>query len=484
MFNNSHDTGQFSTTDTVVPLGIFDEATLKRLTLIYTTFHFPGVLDAAKLRNSLELLIEKDGWNKLGARLRRNKKTGSLEHHIPVQFTRDRPAVRFHHARHDMAIKNHHVASKFPTRTPEPAVMVDPNELQSLWQGPNSPTELRHYLERDEPQLGVFVASFNDATVISLSWPHSLFDAIGFGELLFAWSLMIQDRPNEIAKPLDAQLAPLAGLGLHSKEPHKLQESQLSWLSIVIFFCQTLIQVIFYKQKSRMLYVPGKVVQALHENANRELAGSGVGQGTTNQYLTEGDVLSAWWAKVNVAHHSEHPHKVVHLANALGWRPSLANGVLPSGRPYLSNAVGIASVLLPARDVLASPLSHVAWEVRQSITEARRPEQVEAYAALWRRSPARLPPLFGDSTMHMVTCSNWSRADLFRLDFSAALADHDTAASPTELGRPSYVQSCFRGVYLSNVMVIVGKDAHGGYWLTAFTSAKHWARIEQAISKI
>lgn len=59
-------------TDTVVPLGIFDEAILKRLTVIYTTFLFNGVLDPIKLRSSLEGLIEKDGWNKLGARLRRN----------------------------------------------------------------------------------------------------------------------------------------------------------------------------------------------------------------------------------------------------------------------------------------------------------------------------------------------------------------------------------------------------------------------------
>lgn len=72
-----NDIGQWST-DAVIPLGVFDSATLKRLTLIYTTFVVNSVLDTSKLRYSLEMLIEKDGWNKLGARLRHNVNVKSL----------------------------------------------------------------------------------------------------------------------------------------------------------------------------------------------------------------------------------------------------------------------------------------------------------------------------------------------------------------------------------------------------------------------
>lgn len=360
--------------------------------------------------------------------------------------------------------------------------MADPNDFQSLWIHPNIPKKVRHYLEKDEPQLGVVFVSFDDATIISLIWPHSLFDAMGLGELLHAWSLMVQGRHNELPTPLATEDDPLAELGRHPTEIHKLECSQLSWLSILICFCRTLLQVIFYKQKSRMIYVPGTSVRRLHENALRELKNDS--EGRTNPFISEGDVLSAWWAKINIAHYSTDSKKLVHLANALGWRPTLARNLLPSGRPYLSNAVGIACTLIPVKDLLTRSLSYVAWQVRQSITESRRREQVEAYAALWRKSPGRIPPLFGNSTMDIVTCSNWSKADLFHLDFSAALTDQRMTASSSELGRPSYVQSCFRGVYLSNVMVIVGKDTHGGYWLTAFTNKNHWAKIEQAIAQI
>ncbi|KAM4066299.1 hypothetical protein HRG_012082 [Hirsutella rhossiliensis] len=59
--------------DEVVPLGVFDDTSLKQPIVIDSTFIFDGVLDVARLRNSLERLIEQDGWRKAGARLRLNK---------------------------------------------------------------------------------------------------------------------------------------------------------------------------------------------------------------------------------------------------------------------------------------------------------------------------------------------------------------------------------------------------------------------------
>lgn len=59
-------------TDTIVPLSEFDIPLPMRRIFIYSMFLFDGVLDVSILRNSLETLIERDGWRKLGARLRRN----------------------------------------------------------------------------------------------------------------------------------------------------------------------------------------------------------------------------------------------------------------------------------------------------------------------------------------------------------------------------------------------------------------------------
>src|SRR5436309_1605393 len=58
--------------DRVVPLHFFDDGPLWRAFILYSMFVFDHVLDAEKLRTSLERLVHKDGWWKLGARLRRS----------------------------------------------------------------------------------------------------------------------------------------------------------------------------------------------------------------------------------------------------------------------------------------------------------------------------------------------------------------------------------------------------------------------------
>lgn len=57
-------------TDTVIPFRFFDDTPLWRAFILYSMFVLDDVLDPQKLRESLEALIERDGWRKLGARLR------------------------------------------------------------------------------------------------------------------------------------------------------------------------------------------------------------------------------------------------------------------------------------------------------------------------------------------------------------------------------------------------------------------------------
>lgn len=59
-------------TDKVVPIGQFNVALLKRIAILYTMFVVDDVLDASMLARSLSKLIDRVGWRKLGARLRRN----------------------------------------------------------------------------------------------------------------------------------------------------------------------------------------------------------------------------------------------------------------------------------------------------------------------------------------------------------------------------------------------------------------------------
>ena len=57
-------------TDTVIPLRFVDGLVVPRAICNELTYCFDDKMDAGKLRASLETLVEKDEWRKLGARLR------------------------------------------------------------------------------------------------------------------------------------------------------------------------------------------------------------------------------------------------------------------------------------------------------------------------------------------------------------------------------------------------------------------------------
>ena len=64
--------------DEVVPLHFFDDTIIWRSFILYSTFVFDCVLDADKLRSSLERLVCCEGWWKLGARLRKSVRSKTL----------------------------------------------------------------------------------------------------------------------------------------------------------------------------------------------------------------------------------------------------------------------------------------------------------------------------------------------------------------------------------------------------------------------
>lgn len=57
--------------DTIVPLPAWDDQHRMRACCLHVTYRFDDVLDPEVLRQSLERLLELDGWRSLGGRLRR-----------------------------------------------------------------------------------------------------------------------------------------------------------------------------------------------------------------------------------------------------------------------------------------------------------------------------------------------------------------------------------------------------------------------------
>ncbi|KAK2729386.1 lysR family regulatory protein [Colletotrichum kahawae] len=417
-------------TDSVTPLHYFDDAPLWRSFILYSLLVFDEVLDADTLRSSLQRLTCRKGWRKLSARLRKNS-AGTLEYHFPQIDDLERgtrSALSFSRIDNThMSIKEHAVASKLPHLQPtddkRPTVMGDTDSYVSLMRRPdNPPLSLNHYLTSDTPQLGLHIISFSDATLVTLYWPHTLFDAFGKKALLDAWVLMLQGRDDEIPSPYGGDAPgvdfdPLAKLGCQPTEPYKLGSQLMSSLSLGAWAIGNLFEFVG-KQETRVVRVPKLFLDKLVNDAASELQ-DGSSTFDITPFLSEGDVLCAWWTKIATAHlpgDASTRRRTLVLNNAYSLRKALDSNRMDA--PYLSNAVGFINVVGTMADVFDKPVGYLASRIRTAIKELGTTPQVEAAAALVRSSKMKLPPFFGDSSMHMITYSNWTKTNLFSIDFS------------------------------------------------------------------
>jgi hypothetical protein len=409
--------------------------------------------------------------------LRHKQAKGELEYHVPAEFNKDRPALSYSHVVHNVDGMDHPVAARLPKPSLRPDIVCDPDEFRSLFQREGGPVKLDDYLNADIPQLGLHIVSFKDKTLVCLDWPHTLMDAMGKRALLDAWTLMLQGRSDEIVSPQGTNVDPLADLGKNPTEPHKLAGERLSMFGLAQYGVSNILDF-FRSQQNRMVCVPGPFVTKLREEALADIEPNP----KMCPFLSEGDVLCAWWTRLAISNLSS--KRTVVLNNAYSLRKPLAEDLLPSNNgPYVSNAIGFLNVLLPAHEIFDKPLSHVAFAIRHAIQELGNRAQVEAFAAMWRESSGKLPPFFGNSGMHMITFSNWSKAGLFETDFSAA-AVTPGKESGEKPGRPSYIQNNQFGLILPNGFPIIGKDNDGNYWLSGYMNKGHWEKIEEQLAKV
>lgn len=467
-------------TDKVIPLHWFEDGFMWKKVIVYTLFVLDDALEPSKLQQSLEKLIHREGYQKIGARLRRNQ-NGRVEYHVPESFTPDRPAVAFTHVHHDQSVDDHPTASKIPK--PDglagPAVVGDPEELSDLVRPGGTTLSLDDYLKTDRPTLGLHVTTFRDSTCMSLYWPHLAFDAMGKKAVVEGWTKILQGREDEIPTPIGYETDPLAEFGKNPTETHLLADRRVGNFGMAGYALRNIVGLAGPKE-IRMVCIPRDFWETMVTDVRDELRQEAVARGEEQApFVTEGDVLVAWWTRVCCCHLGPDSTTTVAAQNAMSLRKVLGNDLLsPPDRPFISMALGFPTVLLPAGEILSKPLSWLALQFREAITKQGTRTQVEAYAALQREFSAdlRMPMFFGDSGMYNLFYSNWQKAGMFEFDFGAA------AVAPRD-GKPlraSYIQ-CVQDPAFPEGWPISGKDEHGNYWISGFRAKGLWAKIEEEL---
>lgn len=409
-----------------------------------------------------------------------------------------RPAISYHHEVHTTSIAAHPIASQLPRASSKPQIAGTVQDFLPLMRPPGGAEKLADYLDSDRPILGLHIVSFTDSTLVTLSCSHAVLDGGGRKALLEAWSRVLQGRSTEVPELHGYREDPLAELGSAATVPYQHEKKLMTPWQTTRFVVRAIYDRLFRKRQfqTRMVCIPAPFVAHLRARALSDLASSDAPsqkENTLNSFpwLSPGDVLCAWWARMIVWAGPQDPQQEVVVNNVLGLRSTLPD-FLPPEKAYVANAMMLMPSFFTARDLLSKPLGYTALILRQAIARLKLREQIEARFRLDRdvQRKQALPVVYGSAGMRMIVCTNWCQNKPHEVDFSAAVIrqtpghSHETTRGATKVGRPSYMQlHGFSHTASSLNTFSINQDAEGHYWICSLLPTKYWKQVESLLEK-
>lgn len=408
------------------------------------------------------------------------KLNGSLEIHVPREFTEERPAVHFTKQAFDITIEEHELGIQLPKLADGPSLQPGPTVFDQFNPIPDRPQTWKDYAYSDRPILRLHVTSFTNSTLVTLIWSHVVFGGCGIKELITAWSKVLRGD-DDVPALLGARTDILEGIGTakDASVPFCLEPSKITGWSFVRIVLGLLWALWMHpKVETRALCLPRRFVSQLRKTCLKDLENAdGEGKGA---FLSEGDVLEAWLARfVGEARGDE---KSALIMNALDIQSRL-NAPWGAGGVYVQNT-GVCTWTSITPDILLrGPLGELAYVIRRSIQELATDEQIRAQLRIFRSlGHTKMLPLFGDPNSHVMNFSNWSKFNLFdAADLSPAVVPNSPSLVGGHVGKPVYMhcQAVGENRMLRNCFNITGKDWDDNYWITAFLYPEDWEKLEE-----
>ncbi|OAQ99233.1 hypothetical protein LLEC1_02104 [Akanthomyces lecanii] len=467
--------------------------------IMVCTLRFDHALDACKLHTALARLLGKDDWRKLGGRVRR-RADGKLEIHVPQRFSVKRPPARFSHIDlTDTLIADHEFASNLPV--PTEGISVQPNQYNLIELGveQDAPRTFDQMMDRDVPQMSLHIVSFQDATLVSISWPHSLMGGQGFADFLRAWSLMVEDKDSEVPRLLGAKEdVLLQAENCNFASPEKgssekdwvVQKCRLIGMDLVLFLLRFVWSLFWAPKEVKTVFLPKKSLEKLQLACRNEISSD-----TSLEVVETGNkpqddelVLLAYFARLAAS--TSHSHRPITLVNFLkggrllsSVRQENASGV------YVQNMTGYAFSFLTgktARGGLGALVRENCCQMREQSTE----QQYLSFLRTYRRATEHggtFKLFYGPRDAHVIVCNSFLDEDLAgAVNFAAAaLTKHSTSG-----GTPPGRMSCFYYHIMNNrlgcgadCIYLLGKDWAGNLWATAALPRNAWRDVDLALKQ-
>ncbi|KAL4812408.1 hypothetical protein BDW67DRAFT_178731 [Aspergillus spinulosporus] len=382
-------------------------------------------------------------------------------------------------------VSNHPVASKFPAATNGISFGHFQDVLRPLIKRCGLPKSADDWTCSDYPALFFEQVDFLDASVILAMYPHHLMDAMGYATFLKSWVAVLHGRETDVLPLVSFSYSPMDALATRTPaeryawQSHVVRWPGLLWLTIRAFW------EAFWGKEERVICVPGRVLDAMRDEALKELGVSDSSasrpaghdsrlksevdkesaQCKNPRFLSESDVLVAWFTRIaaSAARQLTTTQLVLHYAF------DIRSFCVSSDAASLMNSVCGAYTILPIAKVISRPVSYLAAQLRLALDRERTLEQIEAQCA-WAKTAGLLAPV-GSANMFHCIVSNWNKGGYFHLDFSPAVVDdpRELDSSPCERLDPE---------------VILGKDSQGNWWMQWVLPAGCWPEIERRLLAI
>lgn len=477
--------------DLVYPMHMLDDTNTLRQIVVTWTWQFNDVLSPDKMHQSLSRLLEIGDWKKLGGRLRL-KENGELEIRVPKHFSAERPAISYSHNHTGMALAEHPLAKTLPKGTDGPSIHPGPDTFRAFACRDDAPVTLQDFLTGDVPQISLHITSFTDATLVALSWPHTLMDVMGQQALVRAWSLVAAGREAEVPALLGAHtdvLRAAVDADDSPREEFELESQRLTGWKMALFGLNFMWDLLWNSNvDTRTIFLPGQTLARLRKQVEQDLVESSNAAGKPVPFVSDGDILTAWMTNAMAsALPQPRPVTVLQAANCRARIPSLSQ---TSGL-YVQNMALGAFVSLSA-STATGPLGEIAQVNRRHLAQ----QCTEGQMAAFLRQLYALPHLqsdpsivCGDVNAVLMPFTNWSQAKFFdEINFASVVSRPRDAAdvSTNPPGTIVYHHSSSRkqSPTVRNVVVILGKDHGGGYWMTGMLLPGAWVKIEERIKEL
>lgn len=281
-----------------------------------------------------------------------------------------------------------------PDAEASPRVFEVSDDRDSVFCDVGHPRITEDWLNTDRPAISMHIAVFLDATLVTLTVHHVLADAVGLVGIYQAWTAILDRRGNEIPPFVGFEEDPLHSL---VEDVPTTQGSHVSPRSV-----ESARDHMPPAEEGKHVRIPGSCIRKLKEQAMKGLHDQ---TGDRKLFVSEADVLFAWWARTHVSVVKPPPDQAITLFSVVNFRGH-AEDVLSNGKLFVGNATAMCSARLTCEQLLEWPLWQVARQIRASLKRLQTKEGILSIISGQKRygTPTGDPP--GDIGFPLAL-TNW-----------------------------------------------------------------------------